>query len=370
MKRFIILIFLFLFYIQFNLGANAVMPSSYDVNFKPNLIEEYIFNFLLDDLDNSEIYVSGSLSEYVEVIENKKSFGRFLVKIRLTFPERVDEVGLQKIRIGIRQKEDSPQGIALLSDVGGIIRVRIPYPDKYAEGELEVNNANAGEDVEYKFTVYSRGEKDILIKPLVKILNSENEIVRSFYLDERKVKSAEQTIYEETLNSIGVLPGDYNLTISLEYGEGLITTISKIFRIGELKTKLINYTSFVEREKVQRFNVQIESLWNDEISSVYVNGSVLNYSFIEFRTPTVSLNPWQVMQLVGFLDTNGIEGDSFKMQIDINYANKTTSEIVEVFFINETNWTLIISLSVGSLILILLIVIFILSKKNKKVNSK
>ncbi len=370
MKRFILLICLFLFFVQFNLGANAVMPSSYDVNFKPNLVEDYIFNFVLDDLDNSEIYVSGSLNEYVKVIDNKKSFGRYLVKVRLAFPEEISEVGLQKIRIGVRQKEDSPQGIAIISDVGGIIRVRIPYPDKYAEGELEVNNANAGEDVKYKLTIYSRGEKDILIKPFVTILNSEGRIIQSFYLEEREVKSTEHTIYEESLNSFGVLPGNYNLTISLGYGEGLITSLSKVFRIGELKTKLINYTSFVERDKVQRFNVQIESLWNDKIENVYVNGSVLNYSHIEFKTPTVSLNPWQVMQLVGFLDTSGIKGDSFEIQIDINYANKTTSEVVEVFFINEINWVLIISLSVGVLILILLLVIFILSKKNKQIGVK
>jgi hypothetical protein len=51
-------------------------------------------------------------------------------------------------------------------------------------------------------------------------------------------------------------------------------------------------------------------LWNDEISSVYVNGSVLNYSFIEFRTPTVSLNPWQVMQLLLFRHYE-LKGDTF-----------------------------------------------------------
>lgn len=383
MKRGVILALCIICLSPLILGISGVSPAIYEVDFEPNLKQEFRFVYSFDKGVELEAYINeGPLSQYVTIKSEEYKFGKKEVIVELKLPAKVDIPGLHRIRVGARPLPSAGQGVTLSADGGGIIKVRIPYPGKYAELSLNTEFANVGEDIPYTLSVNSRGEEDIFIKPILEIRNTNNKLINTINLEDRVIKSREAHSYEGVIKTTDYQPGDYNLTAIVEFGGEQPTTITVLFRLGELKIQIINFTKEVEPEKLNRFRLEIESLWNDPIPGVYGTIKIIGYPEKTAKTPSITLKPWKKMDLVGFIDTTGIDSKKFQAELRVYYANKTTFEIVEVGIIQKTNWVFIAivigSIIAGLLVLSLIVIIVFLlvrlkyskksniTKKNKK----
>ena len=97
--------------------------------------------------------------------------------------------------------------------------IYVPYPGKYANADMVVYNANAGEDVTFVFPVVSAGEFDLTsVKAIVDIYNSMNEKIDSFVTDTISVPSGQkkEIVYKWKEN---VSVGNYRAVASLVYDE-------------------------------------------------------------------------------------------------------------------------------------------------------
>ena len=340
-------------------GLSGVSPASYNIDFEPNLKQEFSFSFIFDKGVKADAYVGGGLSEYVTIVSDKYAFGRKVVVVELDLPEKIDVPGLHRIRVGAKERlSDSLSGVSVGVDVGGIIKLRVPYPGKYAELGLTAATVNAGEDVSYQLSIHSRGDENIFVEPQI-IITNEGGKVEEFSLEAREVKSADSYVYDRIINTEKYGAGDYNITAIVNYGGESPATSRMLFRLGELRVGISNYTDTVMKDKVNRFTMEVESFWNDRIGDVYGTVSIVGYQN-SATTPTISLKPWQKTTINGFLDTTGIEEDIVKAVLEVHYENKVTTKEVDLRLIKETNW-LIVWAVIGGILIVLLILILLLA---------
>lgn len=363
LKRFayLCLMLFFLVFIKFGSAVSGVIPAKYNIDFYPNLEREFSFTFV-NDFEDSEIYLEGDLSESFQIVSDKKMNGNRIIVVKMNLPEKAQKAGMNRVVVGCKEIGNQ-KGVNIVMNVRGVIDINVPYPEKYADIEFDINYVNQGESAFYNLTVYSKGEESIFVKPRVE-LRTLGDLVDVIYLDGRFINSLSSEEYLGEIDTNNYLAGDYNITVIVEYGGDLPRSETKLFRVGELHMEITNYTSKYIRGGLNRINIIIESFWNNEIDNVFVNGSVIGYPYINFKSPSSAVEPWSSKVFESYFDTSDIVEKNFQLSIDINYGEKITNKIVNVYFEEKTNWTLIIILAIISLIILLIvIIIFLLYKK-------
>ena len=355
--KFVLVLFLFLFLFSRVCAIAGVSPASYEVNFQPNMVYRFQFNFLLDEGVRYKVYAEGDFAEHVK-LDKDYLFGSDSVIAELKMPDDAERPGNNVIAIGAMQaRDENSHGVGLVANIRGLIIVNVPYPGKYIEMDLKTHNANAGEDIEFTVDVQNLGRENITANTLIEISNTRGKI-ETIDLGSKFIQTTTSAVFSKKLNTDKYKPGDYNATAIVYYGAEKPAKDSEVFRLGELYVEIINYTEEFKRDTINRFNIDVESFWNDPIENLYANVSILDYD-IRFLTPSIELNPWSKERLEGFFDTSGIESSRFKANITLHYKGKTTSEVVKVKFKRESDLILYVIIGVSVLALIILAVLTI-----------
>ncbi len=365
LKSFIFVFFLF-FMSNFVFAVTGVIPAKYEIDFAPDFEKDFSFNFV-NDFEESLIYIEGDLSEFFTIKSDNKIGSNRMVVVTMKLPNVVQKAGKNRVRVGCREI-NSLDGVSVTMDVRGVIDINVPYPNKYADIEFNINYANKGDDALYNLTIYNRGEDNVSVRPRLE-LKSSGKLIDVIYLEEKEIKSLLKENYIGKISTDDYLAGDYNITAVVDYGGDLPRSETKIFRLGELNMKILNYTTDYKRNGLNRINVIVESSWNNEISDVYVNGSIVGYPHINFKSPSFSIDAWGSRVFQTYFDTTGIYEENFQIDINVVYEGIVTTQRVNVGFVKETNWLLIILISI-SVIIILLIVSVLLIIGEKKSEKK
>src|SRR3989344_5929519 len=131
-------------------AAVGVSPAGYSADFTPSLKKSFGFYFTLDPGVNGEAFIEGDLAQYA-TLSRKSLEGPGDVEVILSLPRDIELPGVHTLFVGIGQLRDSrQQGVALVGNVKGTIRIRVPYPGKYAVASLEAKDTKAGDPVEFK----------------------------------------------------------------------------------------------------------------------------------------------------------------------------------------------------------------------------
>jgi len=343
----------------------GVSPAIYEIDFKPGLKQVFDFNFATNPNINMEIYSEGDLSEYIK-LSTKELTGGGNVKALLELPEVIEKPGEHRILIGGKQLIEEGEGIGAAINIRGVIDVKVPYPGKYAELTFSSTNANAGDPVDFNLIIYSRGKEDINAKASIEIHDSNDKIVEVLDLGQYLIESTQSKQIKKSWDTSKFGAGRYKAVAIVEYGGEKNARIESPFRLGELFVDVISYTEEFERDKINKFDIGIESFWNDPIENVFADVLVFNEAGnISFLTPSVSLQSFGKSTLMGHFDTTLIEQNKFQAKITLNYEGKTSEKIVDLKFKSEINYIVVGILVVLILIVIFLIVFFVLrSRKN------
>jgi hypothetical protein len=335
-------------------AVSGVSPGGYEVDFEPGLSKSFEFSFVFDEYVSAELYVSGPLSEYV-TLDKDHIRGRDTVTVFLSLPQEVKTPGVNIIRVGAKQLADDGGGIEIVSDIGGVIKVNVPYPGKYIELETIAPNANTGDLVNVSVKAYNRGKVSLEFSPILQIFNGTTKLETLNGTAKKTVAPLRSDIFYFSLNTSDYRPGNYTATALADYGEKELARDDDSFRLGELRVDIVNYSGKFEGGKINRFDIEVESYWNTRIDDLYAVVYLLDQEFVSFRTPSIPLGPWKRDVLVGFLDTEPVKSDIFMANITLHYGNKTTSQVVALKLEKGFDYTPYIFGFVAVLILTVLI---------------
>ena len=325
-RRLLSFLFLVLFFGSV-LAVEGVSPGSYEVDFEGGMERDFVFDFILSG--EEELRVVGDLAGFVELDKGRIS-GDERVVATLKLPEEIDSFGINSIRI-------------FAGDVVGIIKIKVPYPDRFVELELSAPNENTGEDVDIVLKVFNFGREHVFVNASASVYRQRDgergEFVEGFGLGTGWVNVSGNVIFESVLNGSNYSSGDYVVVASVDYGSG-VAEEENIFRLGEFKIRMLNYSGEFYGGRINRFEIGIENLWNDRVSEIYAEIRVVD-SGEGFDSAIVSLNEWEKKTLVGYFNAKGIKRD-VDVEISLHYGDKVEREIVRLKYLEGFNWVLFI----------------------------
>lgn len=369
-KRSFLFIILLSFFLlsKFAHAAIGISPAIIELDFKPNLKQVFHFE-LLSDQDNSfKIHATGDLSQYVKLSTNYLN-GPGGVNVLLELPDEIDIPGVHNLYIGGRQLVDKQEGFSIVGDINAVIRIKVPYPERYATTTLNAGSVKAGEPVNFEGKIENLGEKFIFTSPYIEVYNSLNKTISVISIQTLFIEPANSGKFSASLNTTKEQAGFYTAKAVVNYGGKNPATSEAQFRLGKLYIDVANHSNNFLRNQINRFNIDIESFWNDPVENVFAEVKILD-SDISFLTPSVSLQGFEKKTLNGFFDTNSIKEDvqDFKAKIIVHYEGKTTEKIVDLHFKREVNYLLygLIAGIIAFIILLILITLWYRKLKKRK----
>ena len=312
--------FIFLFLLN-NIFALGMSPAREEFNFKPGFEEKIGYNVFSDTGRDIEISAEGDLAQYVtfnkEVVSGGKG-GNFVAILKL--PNSLDEPGLHRTFVKVAEKvvDEELSGFFVVKvSVMSIIDVYVPYPGRYLEIGLVSKDVNIGEPVEFGLTVVSRGTDDIDISPKIDIYDLKGNSMETLFFTERNILGQETLKLKKILNTTNYNPGTYKAKALIDYG--IPARAETEFRIGDLNVKLLNYTNLIPIGKLEKFDLVVESGWNNNIEGVSAKIYVMNGSreLAQFETSTTQLTPWEQKTLTGYFDTSNFTEGIYDANISL-----------------------------------------------------
>lgn len=322
---FAVLIIFFIFGFLNLCSALGLTPPKTQIDFKPEL--EFSVKFRVDDASPGQkisLYTKGDLSEYVEFDKEELiGGGEFTATIKL--PQFIEKPGQNVLRIGVKESREGEGGVGAVVALEGLIIVDVPYPGKYAGISLSVKNINVGEPLNFIVIVDNLGKEDITAKTNVEIYSDE-QMIKNLDLGSRFIETQKKEEFKKTLNDTELKQGKYKAVAVVDYGK--IAKAEREFKIGRLFVNITDWTKEFEKGKINPFDIKIESLWNNGISDIYasVNISKENKSVDYFKTPSVSIKPWEKTTLKGFFNAEKVKTGNYRAEIILFYEDKTTEK--------------------------------------------
>lgn len=368
MKRgllFSVFVLSFLFSIYSVSASIGVSPGYYIIDFKPGLKTNLYFDFTEDRPLPLEIYVEGDLAEYVK-LSTKKLSGSGSVGVQLELPDKIDIPGTHVIYVGARQVSGGSEGLGIVGSIKGSIKVVVPYPGQYATISISSNNANVGEPVNFTTLVDNLGSESVSATGSISIFNNKSYIT-DISLGEMDLSSPERITFVNHLNTNTYPPGNYLALAQLFYGNGNTAQGNTSFRLGELNVRIINYTTVVQKDKINKFDINIQSDWNDDIRGVYANVTLNGYP-TSFLTPTTNLEGFGSSTLSGFFDTSGIQNSTFDAVVKLYFEDKVNEQTITIGFEKKADYVIIAL--VLAILLIVVAVVYITYRIKKAEKNK
>ncbi len=364
-KRELVFVFIFILFLEGVSASLGVSPAMIDINFVPGSEYEFTFTIISDDPEkNIAVYAEGDLSEYVTLSRTElKGPGTVLVKLKL--PQEIKVPGIHGISIGARERPTEEGFISAIIDIRAVIRIHVPYPGKYAEIRFDVEDGNLNDLIPIEVYVSNKGKESLDLNVGVEFFDDIGNRIQSMNFNPVKLESANENYFQKYLNTTGFKPGNYIAEASVYYGD--IVKKNSSFRLGSLFVNVTNFTNQLPNEGIQKFLVDIESMWNGDLQGVYADINISNSTkSIEFRTPSIDLERWSKKTLTGFIDTNDLSG-VYNTNITLYYFNEKSSTSGELRILN-VNVKFIVWM-IGAIVSIVLVLIglkMFVFGKNKK----
>jgi len=319
----VVLCLVLVFLCNFVLGVEGVSPGSFEIDFKPGLESEFVFNFVLSG--EEKLNVEGDLRDFVSLSKGEVS-GNDEVVVSLRLPDKLEKFGANEVWI-------------IAGGIRGLIRVNVPYPDRFVGLDFNAPNVNLGENVLLDLRVSNLGRESVFVNVSFEVYRlvegSEREFVEDFYVGGKWISVSGEDNFVYVLNSSDYLAGDYLAIAKVSYGSEIVET-ENVFRLGEFGVRVLNYSKNFYSGKVNRFDVEVENLWNDKIDRVYFEARVVGSDVI-FDSDIVDIDAWERVVLVGFFDAEDI-GEDVDVEILLHYSDGVFSRVVRLDCLRGFDW--------------------------------
>lgn len=359
MKK-VLFLFSLIFFCSSVFAISGVSPGSYNVNFKPRLNRTFTFTFTFDNNTEAQIYAEGDLSKYVSFDKDKIS-GEESVNVFLNLPLSLNTSGVNKIIIGARQIASSSSGVGLAADVRGVINVNVPHSGKWVDLALKVPDMNVGDVEDINLKISNNGKEDVEASPMIQVFKGEIEI-KTIHLAVQKILSSESVNIVSEFDSSNYSGGKYLAVALADYGSERIARNDASFKLGNLSVNLLNYTKELDGAGIEKFDLDVQSLYNDEMP-FFVEVVFNDLKNVSFKTPPVQLKAWETKKIETFFDSSKLKKGENNAEVFLHCGDKVFSKNIKINVKDNKNLFLIFISLFFVIFLFFLVVLFLRKKK-------
>ena len=251
----------------------------------------------------------------------------------IEMPSAFDKPGLHEgeiVVVGVPdEKEQKGAFVGTSITLSTKIRVRVPYPGKYAETALDVQPGNVNEQVTFVMPVTNLGTQDIRSAlGTVQVLGPTNALINTVSSQEAGIPVGQsKELLAKWLAEAN--PGIYSAKATINY-DGQSTTANKTFSVGNMRIEILGaeVKSF-RLGSIAKIFLTLKSEWNQEIENVYAELYV--YSDNEMKTLVydskstyINMQPLASDSLPIYWDTQGLVAGSYTAKVILHYADRST----------------------------------------------
>jgi len=325
-------------------SALGIAPSSKVIDFKPGASHDVELRIINNERKDITVIVSAR-GQYSNITSVKDS----LLKISAeedskTFNYKVNmpyelPPGEQKTELVITEfvtNEQTGNSLTAASSVISELRIRVPFPDKYANAKLEIRAGKVGEDVEFTIPVYNLGSETLnRVKAVVEIFGPTWERLGRVETNEILINAQDKGKLSAKWPA-KVSPGVYHARAMVEY-DGKTVQAEENFNVDDIVVELgrIEVPEFRIGE-VAQFNLLLENRWNDIVKDVYADVWVSDSKgneYMRFKTASVDIPALSMQNLTAYWYTKGVNMGVYSLGVMLHYAGRD-SEISREIKVN------------------------------------
>lgn len=318
--------------------ALGISPGKKTIDFEPKLryeVKVTLYNNQHKDF-RAVIMPEGDLARYIVApksiefssSENEKSFNYEIV-----LPESLEKPGIHKGEIVVREIPNVGEEEEIIVDaliaVVSEINVRVPYPGKYAEAELEILPSEDGSSTQFFLRVSNLGKEDIeKAKAFIYIYDLDNKLIKVIQTDSKEIMSMERKELSGLLAG-DVSPGNYKATAVLDY-DGVIENIEKRFVLGGFFINLVDVS--VKNFKlggIAKFNVLVENIANYDINDALTEMEIYSSNgekIAQIKSMPEIVKSGKSKELILYWDTEEILEGEYSGKLNLRYDDKNSEK--------------------------------------------
>jgi hypothetical protein len=314
-------------------NALTLSPTKQEIDFVPNLEKEMKFyvssnlkNRIIDNYILNDDKHLANLKINVSKVSKEGNYWVFVVMLSL--PDKL-EPGPHKFYVGAGESSPDELMVTTAIKLQAPIVIYAPYPNEYLEVNLKPNNAKINERVPFEIGIINRGIYPVNAHGKIEI-KVKGRIIEIIEINNTLLINPQET---KTLKAIwkpnNMPAGKYSANAAVEYGNTGYTNKGEDeqeFRLGDLIVNAINNTDIGYTDSRNRFDIDVESMWNEEIDNVFADVVISSQpKSIEFRIPSYSLKGFQKKTITGYYESFGILPGEYSAFITLRYANKNST---------------------------------------------
>jgi hypothetical protein len=342
-------------------AAIGVTPGRTTVDFEPNLEQSVTFAILNNEHKefNAFVYAEDELKDAITAEKNIIEFKEtdeskpFTYKFRL--PEKMEKPGDHWAKIVVM---DMPSGTNPQATEGQVVlattavvhqlRVKVPYPGKYAEFEMVANDAEPNGTVNFFVKVFNLGTENIYNAfATVDILGPTNEKIDT--IESEPISIDSKKIGEIAIPwQANVNPGMYHVIVTVNYDDK-VGKVEKNFAVGAMRIEVLDVKvrNFV-LGGVAKFEISVENKWNQKLTGAYAEIVMSNQKgdqVASFKSASIDVDPLQRSTLYAYWDTQGVEKGAYDANLILHYADKTSEKLLKAYVNLESIETEIVGIT-------------------------
>ncbi|MFH1289871.1 MAG: hypothetical protein ABIH92_00510 [Nanoarchaeota archaeon] len=329
--------------------ALGTFPGRQTIDFVPGMEKTFTFTVVNSEQRDINVVISaqGELQDYIfipEVVvrmsasETSKEIS-YTVKLPQELPPGLHTADVVLVQLPDQFVDTGQMSVGAAVAVLTQVYVRVPYPGKYGEVNLNVFGPNENGEMTFAVPVFSRGEFALTgVKASVEVYTSLNEKVASVYTNEiASIPGKDRAELIANWDPQGAAPGPYRAVAKVTWGEGT-ESVEKEFTLGERRLTLegVEVNDFKLGE-IAKFEILVENHWSETIEGAYAEMIVYSESgniLADFKSPTYDIGPNNNELMLAFWDTQGVNEGSYDSTLFLKYAgtsdqNDLTIEVDE-----------------------------------------
>jgi len=350
----------------------GISPALKDISFEPGKDVNVTF-FVLDASEDSFYDASirgGDLARYSTLSATSIKGGSSFI-LTIHFPQSINEPGQHTVSVSIKERPSESSFINTIVEVGSVIKVFVPYPGIYGDLLLNVPDGNVDDKLPVELQVINRGDNILkLDKVFIDLVSAEDSVVLTANFTPVDIPVGGDRYFRKYMDTRGISPGNYLAIAHVSYS-GNERQLNKSIKIGSLFVNITNYTRSIEKNGIQKFYVTVESRWNSEIPTIYIDVNIsnsLNESY-SFRTPSIDLKPWEKKDIESYLDTDKLEG-IYSISLNASYLGQSSYLTGNLEVLNNNQLLVYSIIIAGGVIIVAILIIWIIKRSHKKGKRK
>jgi len=258
--------------------------------------------------------------------------------------------------------------------------VFVPYPGKYIEFDVRVDNAKVNEKIFFTIDGINRGNETIHeAQFIITIHDPAGNIVKSLVTDKKTMQPNEKAQFIGEWLASGVSPGRYNMVIEASY-DGIRHKKNMAFMIGSPNAKIV-YVNVnpITNKAVGRITANVVSEWNERINGMSIMLSFKKeWATYQAAGNSFDMEPFGEANISIFWDTADSDGPGkYEGLAVLKYLNNTHNatfqiEVVEagLFGMDQQTTTMLLVIVIAVLVAFPVVILFLRKRGGKKFEQK